>query len=568
MKTNVKRRIAYVFLFAILIISIFFLLIGTSLKEVVSGHELPIGEEELPPVQESDPSVLSIDEVSSPIKGRTSWANESRPLGFVIYLDDVSFSSTQVHLQNRMTEESLNKITFTRVDKSATPVLICASKDGAYGKSYFAFFFAGELASETVNEYQEGDTFEIAEGCILTCNEGSFCFDGAVKYIYDGEWGYWKTENEKDPEIIDYSTTGVPIDGVTNWGKDKEYVGIVLYNKGWTFEGGQVHLQVKPWMKTEKVTFTRGEITEKCALIVAGLDGNKNLSYCSYFFGGELKKSSLQAYDTVKIEGYFFFATKEGKYSYGKKVLEFIFDGEQWIDTSVNDQSLTYITYITEQKDDEQKDDGDRILFNLKTTTIFGTDDEVTDSLKQSILINGVSVSDLGSKADINYSFSKIVLSVEKSALELDDYDMIVIKKGAILKGDEATGLKLRDDETFRYSHTLNRTDLIPDHEYYGNLSNYAIIDNIEVAGDVSSSKIRFQRDSFFNLGVDIYNDRRRLRTGVGRDYRFRRYLRGDHRLVPYIQNGVFRQRPRIHHFFNRLLFTYSTYAFRIDFLP
>ena len=430
-----------------------------------------------------DPVALSIDKADSPVAGKTSWANESRPLGLVIYLNDVSFELNQVHLQNGMTAESLAKITFTRGDKSATPALICASKDGSYGnKSYFAFFFAGELASETVNEYQEGDTFEIAEGCILKCNEGSFYFDGAVKYIYDGK--QWTAEEEIEPEIIDYSTTDVPVDNVTNWGEDKEYVGIVLYNKGWTFEGGQAHLEVKPWTKTERVTFIRGNITEECVLIAAGKDGKKNLCYCSYFFGGELTETSLQTGDKVNIKGDFAFTTKEGRYSYGKD-LEFIFDGEQWIDTSVNDQSLTYITYIT-----EPKDDGDRILFNLKTTTIFGTDDEVTDSLKQSILINGVSVSDLGSKAEINYSFSKIVLSVEKSALILDDYDMIVIKKGAILKGDEDTGLKLRDDETFRYSHTLKRTDLIPDHNYYGSLSSYAIIDNIEVAGNVSSSKI------------------------------------------------------------------------------
>ncbi len=481
MKTNINKRIAYVFSFAILILSVFFLLIGTSFITEVSGHELPVGEEELPPVQEGDPSVLSIDKAASPISGRTSWANASRPLGVVIYLNGVSFAENQVNLQTGMTSESLAKITFTRGETTETPVLICASRDGGYGsKSFFAFFFGGDLVGETVNEYQEGDKVVIDEGCVLKCAEGSYRFNGAIEYIYDGtQWAV----PESEPETIEYSGIGVPVDGITNWGKNNGYVGIVIYNEGLHFEENQVHLENNPWTETEKVTFTRDAVMEECVLIAAGLDGSKGICYCSYFFGGDLKNTSLQTGDTVKIKGDFAFTTKEGRYSYGTD-LEFIYDGTLWIDKSIIDESLTYITYIS-----EPKEDGNNILFNLKTTTIFSAEDVVTDELKQSIFINGVSVKDLmpDNKAYINYAISRIVLSVDKSALKLDDYDMISIKKGALLKGNESDGLRLRDDETFRYSHTLKRTDYIPNYDYYGKLSSMAIIDNIEIADTAPS---------------------------------------------------------------------------------
>ena len=624
MKTNINKRIAYVVLFATLILSAFFFVNSAHFYADGAEHDssLSVGEEEIPPVQESAPSVLSIDKAASPIAGRTSWADKDkgRPLGFVIYLNDVSFTENQINLQMRITQENLAKITFTRGEKSATPVLICASKDGGYSsKSFFAFFFGGALYDEALNEYIEGDKVAIEEGCVLKCNEGKYFFGSAVEYTYDGK--QWTTTKETAPEIIEYSAVGVPVDGVTNWGKDKGYVGIVIYNEGLSFEGGQSHLEIEPWTKTEKITFSRGAATEECALIVAGKDGTKNTCYCSYFFGGELAGTSLKSGDTVKIKGDFAFTTKEGRYSYGadlefiydgtqwtvtdasepeiieysgigvpvdgvtnwgknkgyvgiviyndglsfegvqahlqtkpwtrtEKVtfirgtiteecilivagldgnksicycsyffggelaqtalqsgdtvrikgdfafttkegrysygadLEFIYDGTQWVDRAVGDETLTYITYIT-----EPIDDGNNIIFNLKTTTIFSVDDAVTDELKQSILINGISVKDLidDSKANINYSISKIVLSVNKGALRLNDFDMISIKKDALLKSN---GLKLRDDETFRYSYTLKRTDFIPDYDYYGKLSTMAIIDIIEIAGDTSPIEI------------------------------------------------------------------------------
>ena len=344
MRTNTKKRIVYLFLFAILILSIFFFANGVNTRVYAAGYhdpDLSVGEEELTPGGGDVSPSWSINKVDSPISGRTSWVNDTRPLGFVLYLNGVSFDENQVHLQTRMTTDSVAKITFTRGEKTATPVLICASKDGGYeAKSFFAFFFAGDLLGETTNEYQEGDTVKIDQGCVLECAQGTYPINTSVKYTYDGV---------------------------------------------------------------------------------------------------------------------------------------------QWVDMASSDESLTYITYIS-----EPQEEGNNIIFNLKTTTIFGAYDIVTEELKQSILVNDVTVKDLISngKASIGYTISGIVLSVDKGALKLNDYDTISIKKGALLKGDETDGLRLKDDQTFRYSYTLKRADYIPDHEYYGKLSSMAIIDNVEIAGD------------------------------------------------------------------------------------
>lgn len=485
MKIFINRITAFCFACAIVILTVFFFGVGVS--AYADGNPgLPVGEETFPtnPSTPSESSALSLDKVDSPKPGRTSWATESRPLGFVVYLNDVSFAENQTKLQEGMTEKNLAKITFTRGEKTATPVLICASKDGVYGKSFFAFFFGGDMVGETLNEYLEGDSVSIAEGCALKCAEGIYRFDDEVEYVYDGK--QWTNTSKVEPETIEFSAVGVPVSGITDWGANKGYVGLVLYNEGWSFEENQVNLQNAPWTETSKVTFRRGDTTEECALIAAGLDGSKNISYCAYFFGGDLSQTSLQTGDEVKINGDFAFTTKEGRYSYGVDS-EFIYDGTQWIDKSASDKNLTYITYIQ-----EPTEDGDEILFNLKTTTLFSVDDVVTEELKESVLINGVSLKDLAAenKADVYYSFAKIVLSVNKSALKLDDYDVITIRKGAILKGDGSDALRLRDDESFRYSYTLKRTDYIPDYDYYAGLSSMAIIDNIEIAGDTSASTI------------------------------------------------------------------------------
>lgn len=492
MRTNTKKRIVYLFLFAILILSIFFFANGVNTRVYAAGYhdpDLSVGEEELTPGGGDVSPSWSINKVDSPISGRTSWTNESRPLGFVLYLNGVSFGENQVHLQNKMTPDSVAKITFTRGEKTATPVLICASKDGGYeSKSFFAFFFGGDLFGEPTNEYQEGDTVKIDQGCVLKCAQGTYPINTSVKYTYDGE--QWTNGEKVEPETIQYSSVAVPVDGVTNWGKSKGYVGIVVYNAGLDFGENQTQLQNKPMTKTEKVTFTRGDKTEKCALIVAGLDGTKNISYCSYFFGGVLENTTLQVGDVIKFESDFAFTTAEGRYTYGVD-LEFIFDGVQWVDKASSDESLTYITYIS-----EPQEEGNNIIFNLKTTTIFGAYDIVTEELKQSILVNDVTVKDLISngKASIGYTISGIVLSVDKGALKLNDYDTISIKKGALLKGDETDGLRLKDDQTFRYSYTLKRADYIPDHEYYGKLSSMAIIDNVEIAGDTSNAVINGEK--------------------------------------------------------------------------
>ena len=350
MRTNTKKGIVLAILFAILILSIFFFANGVNTRVYGSGDhdpDLSVGEEELTPVGGDVLPSLSIDKVDSPFKGRTDWTNASRPLGFAIYLNGVSFAVNQVHLQAKMTTDSVAKITFTRGEKTATPLLICATKDGLYeSKSCFVFFFGGALLGETTNEYKNGDKAVIEEGCILTCAEGSYLVSEKIEYVYDGV---------------------------------------------------------------------------------------------------------------------------------------------QWVDMASSYESLTYITYIS-----EPQEEGNNIIFNLKTTTIFGAYDIVTEELKQSILVNDVTVKDLISngKASIGYTISRIVLSVDKSALKLNDYDTISIKKGALLKGDETDGLRLKDDQTFRYSYTLKRADYIPDHEYYGKLSSMAIIDFVEIANDVLNASI------------------------------------------------------------------------------
>ena len=103
MRTNTKKRIVYLFLFAILILSIFFFANGVNTRVYAAGYhdpDLSVGEEELTPGGGDVSPSWSINKVDSPISGRTSWANENRPLGFVLYLNGVSFAENQVHLQN------------------------------------------------------------------------------------------------------------------------------------------------------------------------------------------------------------------------------------------------------------------------------------------------------------------------------------------------------------------------------------------------------------------------------------------------------------------------------------
>ena len=89
MRTNTKKRIVYLFLFAILILSIFFFANGVNTRVYAAGYhdpDLTVGEEELTPGGGDVSPSWSINKVDSPIAGRTSWTNESRPLGFVLYL--------------------------------------------------------------------------------------------------------------------------------------------------------------------------------------------------------------------------------------------------------------------------------------------------------------------------------------------------------------------------------------------------------------------------------------------------------------------------------------------------
>lgn len=234
---------------------------------------------------------ISLDKVDSPISGRTSWANASRPLGFVIYLNGVSFATgnTNVHLQNGMTAESLAKITFTRENKSATPALICAGSDGGYSsKSFFAFFFGGSLASETVNEYQEGDRVIIDEGCILKCAEGSYNVSEKIDYEYDGS--SWVAVVEEKEWTVTNVTTSV-------WVMDKRKLGVDIYRN-------QAAQTAEPLTNNNtgmlelvndatKVTYTRNGVSEHPSIIIG------NNAYVAYCFKGD----TIGATDTTPLNG-------------------------------------------------------------------------------------------------------------------------------------------------------------------------------------------------------------------------------------------------------------------------
>lgn len=234
---------------------------------------------------------ISLDKVDSPISGRTSWANASRPLGFVIYLNGVTFvtGSSNVHLQNGMTAESLAKITFTRGETTvASPVLICAGTDGQISKSFFAFFFGGALSSETVNEYQEGDRVIIDEGCILKCAEGSYNVAEKIDYEYNGS-SWVAVVEEKEWTVTNVTTSA--------WVANSRKLGVDIYRS-------QAAQTAEPLTNNNtgmlalvndstKVTYTRNGVSEHPSIIIG------NNAYVAYCFAG----STIGATDTTPLNG-------------------------------------------------------------------------------------------------------------------------------------------------------------------------------------------------------------------------------------------------------------------------
>ena len=294
---------------------------------------------------------ISLDKVDSPISGRTSWANASRPLGFVIYLNDVSFTLNQVHLQNGMTAESLAKISFTRGETTvASPVLICASKDGGYGsKSFFAFFFGGALASETVNEYQEGDRVIIDEGCILKCAEGSYNVSEKIDYEYDGS-SWVAVVEEKEWTVTNVTTSA--------WVATSRKLGVDVYRSAAAQSAEPLSTNTGMLALVNdatKVTYTRNGVSEHPS-IIRGVN-----AYVAYCFAG----TTIGAVDTTPLNGDLFtvetgfvfkYNASDAKRYYAAKLQYEYFNGTwktrsysgtgTWVNSSIDSTKSTYSNNI------------------------------------------------------------------------------------------------------------------------------------------------------------------------------------------------------------------------------
>ena len=253
-------------------------------------------------IADDDPVDVNVDYVDSPIAGRTSWTNASRPLGFVLYLKDVTFA-TAVHLQNGvMTAESLAKITFTRGNVSqSSPVLVCVTKDGGVNKSCFCFFFGGALVGQTENTYIAGDTVEIAAGCILKCTEGSFNVPQRLRYEYDGSsWVFVREEKVWNVSGVSTSAwvhpTARPL-GVDVYRSAEDRTAEPLDQKT------DILTRVND---ATKVTYTRNGVSENPVIIIG------TNAYVAYCFAG----STIGATDTTPQNGDLFTIETGFKFRY------------------------------------------------------------------------------------------------------------------------------------------------------------------------------------------------------------------------------------------------------------
>jgi hypothetical protein len=131
-----------------------------------------------------------------------------------------------------------------------------------------------------------------------------------------------------------------------------------------------------------------------------------------------------------------------------------------------------------------------KISFRLKSTTMCGAGEKLTDSLAESISINGKTIKSLINEKKVaiklNGNFVEVVLN--KSEFMFDDTDCIEIKKGATVKTYK-NGRKLinTDDEKFVYSTDLNRFEIAVDWEKVNESAKHGVIDQIEVAPDSES---------------------------------------------------------------------------------
>lgn len=149
------------------------------------------------------------------------------------------------------------------------------------------------------------------------------------------------------------------------------------------------------------------------------------------------------------------------------------------------DQTEMVFTYIEKPIITETK-----ISFRLKSTTMFGAGEKLTDSLAESISINGKTIKSLINEKKVaiklNGNFVEVVLN--KSEFMFDDTDCIEIKKGATVKTYK-NGRKLinTDDEKFVYSTTLERFEVDVDWEQVKNNSKRGAIEQIEIAQNAES---------------------------------------------------------------------------------
>ena len=331
---------------------------------------------------------ISLDKVDSPIAGRTSWANDNRPLGFAIYLNDVSFAVNQVHLQNGMTADNLAKISFTRGETTqSTPVLICATKDGGYNsKSCFVFFFGGDLLGETTNEYQEGDKAIIEEGCILKCAEGSYLVSEKIEYVYDGS-SWTKVVDSKEWTVTNVATS-VWVD------ETARKLGVDIYRS-------QASQTEEPLTNnndgmlalvndSSKVTYTRNGKSEHPNTIIG------NNAYVAYCFKGDVigaTDMTPRNGDLITIEEGFTFkynVNDLNRYYSGKLQYEY-FNGvwkvcsyksaKTWANASVDsvksmftnpDRGIGIRTYSNDKTITAQQTDGiQNSVFDLTKITLF-----------------------------------------------------------------------------------------------------------------------------------------------------------------------------------------------------
>ena len=336
-------------------------------------------------IAENIPSI-SLDKVDSPISGRTSWTQAGRPLGFVLYLNDVSFAVNQVHLQREMTADSVAKITFTRGEKTETPVLICASIDGGYGsKSFFAFFFGGELADQSINEYQNGDKAIIEEGCVLECKEGSYLVSKKIEYVYDGS-SWTKVVDSKEWTVTDVKTSV--------WVADSRKLGVDIHRspESQTEDpltnnntGMLAHVN-----DPSKVTYTRNGKSEHPNIIIG------NTVYVAYCFKGDeigATDKTPRNGDLITIEEGFTFTYNENdfnRYYSGKLQYEYIngtwkacsySSTATWKNASVNsvkseftrpEMGMGITTYSNDKDITAPQTDGIQLtVFDLKKITLF-----------------------------------------------------------------------------------------------------------------------------------------------------------------------------------------------------